>query len=396
MASISKEDDHIQVIRDYQQRLLMQNRYFSVEIKVKSDSAHEKCLSSLLIMNSYISLRMHKESIDEARKRLLEYQNKLKQRYASVSAALFGPAPAGIARLNSVPAPSLLQGSEASPAAGETTHLPSKSAPVQDFVQPVEYSELPQRLQEPSEKDTEQRVDASKPWGYIQTMDVPVQQPPESSQISGSCEEAEKANLVGTPATQALGFHGLPGLIMHKAQDTSTKAQPVPPVRQVQFTLPTDTSSGSSETLHPYKSETGTAPAEKTQLPTSLKHMPVENRTTFEQTLHPPVQPFLSSAASEPGRLQELKNRSGPFSSFSDIVELRNQMLASSRNIQAQQEYLKELQEQLDKQREALLARQRAQEDSLLHRHAELKTQMEQQQEALKVFLQQVCFLSVW
>ncbi|XP_015265765.1 PREDICTED: centrosomal protein of 295 kDa [Gekko japonicus] len=360
VASSSREDDHIQMIRDYQQRLLKQNR-------------------------------VHKESIDEARKRLQEYQNKLKQRYPSVSAALFGPTAAGFACLNSVPAPSLLlQGSDASQRAGQTTHLPSNNAPVQDFAQPVGgYSELPWRLEEPLEKDAEQRRDVGS-QECIQTTDARVQQRPlESSRVSGSHEVTEKVNLVGTPATQALEFHGIPGLFMHRTQDTPAKTQPVPLVRQVQFTLPTDTSHESSETFHPYKSETCADPAGKTQLPTSLNHILAENRATFDQTHCPPVQPLPPPAASEPGRLQELKNRSGSLSSYSDLVELRNRMLASSESIQTQQEHLKELQDQLDQQKEALLARQRAQEDLLMRKHTQLKKQMEQQQEALKAFLQQ-------
>ncbi|XP_077197568.1 centrosomal protein of 295 kDa isoform X2 [Paroedura picta] len=357
VASSSREDDHLQMIRDYQQRLLMQNR-------------------------------MHKESVDEARKRLQEYQNKLKQRYPSVSAALFGPpSSAGFAHLNSVPAPSLLQGSDASQRTGQTAYLPSKIAPVQDFAQPAGYSELPWRLEEPLEKkDVERRHDVGS-RGCIQTTEARVQQRPlELSQFYGSHQETEKADLAGTPATEALEFHRIPGLF---TQESSAKTQPVPAVRQVQFTLPTEMSPGSSETFRPYKSEICAAPAETTPLPTALKHIPAENRATLDQTCHPPVQPLLSPSAREPGRLQGPKPGSGSLSSYPDVVELRNRMLASSESIQAQQEHLKALQEQLEEHREALLARQRAQEDALMRKHAQLKEQMEQQQAALKTFLQQ-------
>ncbi|XP_015683707.2 centrosomal protein of 295 kDa, partial [Protobothrops mucrosquamatus] len=77
----------------------------------------------------------------------------------------------------------------------------------------------------------------------------------------------------------------------------------------------------------------------------------------------------------------------------SDIVELRDQLLASSESIEVQQEHLKELQERLDEQRETLLFRQKIQEDLLLQRHAQLKEKMEQQQEALKGIIKRVCFL---
>ncbi|XP_054830698.1 centrosomal protein of 295 kDa isoform X2 [Eublepharis macularius] len=360
-ASSSGVDDHMQMIRDYQQRLLMQNR-------------------------------MHKESVDEARKRLQEYQNKLKQRYPSVSAALFGSAAPSLGRLNSVPEMSLLlQGSDTSQRAGQTEHLLSENVPSREFPQLVGYSELSRRLEEPLEpKDMEKMLDmASKE--YIQTTNAQVNQRPlQPPQASGSCQEAEKTSPVGTPATQTLEFNGVPGSFMLKTQGTSAKTEPVLPVRQVQFTLPADTSPEPSETLYPYRLEPCAALKEKTPLPVSLHDMLTENTATFDQTRQPPVQPLPSPLASEAERgLKELRSGSASLSSYSDIVELRDRMLASSKSIQAQQEHLKELQEQLDEQREALLSRQRVQEDLLMRNHAQLKKQMEQQQEELKVFLQQ-------
>ncbi|KAG6924240.1 centrosomal protein 295, partial [Chelydra serpentina] len=55
--SSSNEENHIQMIHNYQQCLLLQNR-------------------------------LHKQSVEEARKQLQEYQNKLKQRYSSISMPL--------------------------------------------------------------------------------------------------------------------------------------------------------------------------------------------------------------------------------------------------------------------------------------------------------------------
>ncbi|NXX89434.1 CE295 protein, partial [Centropus bengalensis] len=68
---------------------------------------------------------------------------------------------------------------------------------------------------------------------------------------------------------------------------------------------------------------------------------------------------------------------------YSGILNLRDRVFASSESIQAQQKYLKELQEQIDAQREALLARQKIQEQLLLQKQDKLK----EQQEALKEFL---------
>ncbi|NWI45208.1 CE295 protein, partial [Picathartes gymnocephalus] len=75
------------------------------------------------------------------------------------------------------------------------------------------------------------------------------------------------------------------------------------------------------------------------------------------------------------------------FLNSSGILNLRDRVLASSESIQAQQKYLKELQEQVDAQREALLSKQRIQEKLLLEKQDKLKEQMQRQQEALKEFL---------
>ncbi|NXV78857.1 CE295 protein, partial [Atlantisia rogersi] len=95
---------------------------------------------------------------------------------------------------------------------------------------------------------------------------------------------------------------------------------------------------------------------------------------------------------------EELKAQSGeeffiskrgdaPLLNYSGILNLRDRVLASSESIQAQQRYLRELQEQIDAQREALLSRQKMQEQLLLQKQDKLKEQMQRQQEVLKEFL---------
>ncbi|NXW99237.1 CE295 protein, partial [Larus smithsonianus] len=81
------------------------------------------------------------------------------------------------------------------------------------------------------------------------------------------------------------------------------------------------------------------------------------------------------------------KTGSASLLNYSGIRDLRDRVLASSESIQAQQKYLKELQEQLDAQREALLSRQKIQEQLLLQKQDKLKEQMQRQHEALKEFL---------
>ncbi|XP_061484825.1 centrosomal protein of 295 kDa isoform X2 [Rhineura floridana] len=359
--SSSKEEDHIQMIRDYQQRLLIQNR-------------------------------MHKESVEEARKHLHEYQNKLKERYQSVSAALLGPAKR-LTQQNSIPEPSLqLQGFDGLLRVNLTADQTSRTVPVQE---PTEHSELPWILEVPSEqKNKEPKLDVDSGVTVQPVCTWVDQRPFQLTRTSFSHQQTEK---LGTPLPQSLEFHSIPESLMLKSQDTSVTTQPVAQTRHVQFTFPAGSSSVSSETLWSDKSMSHAPVAEKILLPPSLKpqHIPPKSwtRTTFDHTRVPPLHPLSSvpsSVASETGRTQEclaLQNGSGHLSGYSDIVELRDRMLASSESIQAQQEHLKELQEQLDEQREALLSRQKTQEDVLLQKHAQLKQQMEQQQEALKEFL---------
>ncbi|XP_033002017.1 centrosomal protein of 295 kDa [Lacerta agilis] len=355
------EDDHIQMIRDYQQRLLIQNR-------------------------------MHRASVEEARKRLHEYQNKLKQRYRLVSASLRGPANR-LAQQDSLPdVPSQLQGYRGLQRVNLAAEQPFGTAPVQES---AEHSKLPWMLAVPSSEQggTEQRFDVGS--GHVCTLEG--QRPFQLSQAYGSHQQTEKLGAVETPSAQSLEFHSIPESLMLKSQDTSVTTQPVAETQRAPFTFPVGSSSVSSETLWSDKLTSHAPPAEKILLPATLKHqhIPPESwtRTTLEQAYLPPLRPLspvLSFVSSESQKTQEsyaLKNGIGPTPGYSDIVELRDRMMSSSESIQAQQEHLKELQKQLDKQRESLLSRQKVQEDLLMKKHTHLKQQMEQQQEALKEFI---------
>ncbi|XP_066478490.1 centrosomal protein of 295 kDa [Tiliqua scincoides] len=355
VAGSSTEDDHIQMIRDYQQRLLMQNR-------------------------------IHKESVDRARRRLLEYQNKLKQRYSSASAGLLNHVKKP-AQWNSIPeSPLQLQGFDVLQRVNQSLYPPSKNASVQEFTESAEGL-----LKEPSEQKNKEQIDVG---GGRRVQPVCSQVEHTSSQLSQtSCPQTEKLAVEEIPVTRSMEFQDTSESFMLKSQDTSVTSQPVAPTQHVRFNLSPENSSESSEALWPEKSETHT-PLEKNLLPNSLlkqQHLPTESKTrTSDPACLPHFQPLYSLPTSvnrETGGTQEcvvIKN--GAFSS-SDIIELRDRMLASSESIQAQQEHLKELQEQLDQQREALLSRQRIQEELLMQKHSQLKQQMEQQQEALKDIL---------
>nr|XP_014354082.1 PREDICTED: centrosomal protein of 295 kDa [Latimeria chalumnae] len=95
----------------------------------------------------------------------------------------------------------------------------------------------------------------------------------------------------------------------------------------------------------------------------------------------------LSQAESPvPGSYQSQLILKGPATSFlqnSEALQAQERLLASSVEIQARQDQLKDLQLQLDRQREALLSRQKIREDLLIYKQNQLKEQMQKQQKAL-------------
>ncbi|XP_015744690.2 centrosomal protein of 295 kDa, partial [Python bivittatus] len=354
-AYFSKEDDHLKRIYDCQQRLLMQNR-------------------------------MHQESVDEARRHLEDYQNKLKQRFQSVSIALLNPVNR-LAHLNSLPEPlSQAQEFDQSQRIKLTAYKPSENASVQELG-PSGQENKEQGLEVASDKQAQPSVDSER--------QVQVNQGGfHLAQGSFSHQEKEKLDAVGTPVVQSLEFHRIPESLLPKPEDTSATTQPVARIQNVQFTFPAGDSPERSETLLSETSTPDKPLAEKILLPTFLKHQdtPKESRINIasNQNHHLPLHSISSSPYPIMGKtegIQEssaLKIGSGVLSNCSDIVELKDRLLASSESIEAQQEHLKDLQEQLDEQRKTLLFRQKIQEDLLLQKHAQLKQQMEQQQEALK------------
>ncbi|KAJ6664917.1 hypothetical protein lerEdw1_005889 [Lerista edwardsae] len=352
--SSSREDDHIRMIRDYQQRLLMQTR-------------------------------MHKESIDEARRRLVEYQEKLKKRYPSASAALLNPAQK-LAPCGSIPeSPLQSQGSGVLQGVDLSSHQPSKNASVQEFTEPAD---RPWLLKEPPEQRNKEQMFGVGSGRQAQPVRSQVENISQLSQASYPHQRTAKLAIEEMPAPQSLGFQDTSG-----SQDISVTSRSTARTQQVRFILPPDYSSESSETSCPDKSQSP-APLEKNQPPTSLLkqlQLPTESRMRpADPACLPQFQPLCSVSSSvdmETGRMQEsVAIKNAPLSS-SDVMELRGRVLASSASIEAQQKHLKELQEQLDAQRESLLSRQRMQEELLMQKHTQLKRQMEQQQEALKDIL---------
>lgn len=208
---------------------------------------------------------------------------------------------------------------------------------------------------------------------------------------------------------------------------TAVRTQPEAQAQHVAFVLPAEDSFEPSEAVHCEESsqkmsnhqtetEAGEEPPLKIPLTPSTKRSalvqaaPADSlaywqgsaesttKTSLEQPLYLSEPVTLSHEESKAQGVEEFllsKTGDAALLNYSGILNLRDRVLASSESIQAQQKYLKELQEQLDAQREALLSRQKIQEQLLLEKQDKLKEQMQRQQEALKKILnKQVSFIN--
>ncbi|XP_034614866.1 centrosomal protein of 295 kDa [Trachemys scripta elegans] len=397
--SSSNEENHIQMIRNYQQCLLLQNR-------------------------------LHKQSVEEARKQLQEYQNKLKQRYPSISMPSAVTLQSRFINLKPTPCESVLQ------MRGPTVlhrDYPSASQSsvhvhVQEYAPPLTtHSRTHFVLEKPFEQsDDEQRhnMGSSRQIQSIEASQLEQRQFYLPQQNYPSQEQMEILGPSDNQVRDLSESQKLPGSVMMTSQDSSVMMQTEAHIQQDSSALPTEESSESSRTLYLDKTSVmsqkmpnllieteaqkqpqlivlGTPAAEGSLIAqaasfdsSEYQQVPTESsiKTTFEQTIPQPFQHLtsLSPDESETGASQESlasKNGGASLLNYSSILKLRERVLASSESIQAQQDHLKELQEQLDVQREALLSRQRMQEELLLRKQAKLKEQMQRQQEALKDFL---------
>ncbi|XP_075273455.1 centrosomal protein of 295 kDa isoform X2 [Opisthocomus hoazin] len=379
-----REDSHLQMIRNYQQRLLQQNR-------------------------------LHKQTIEEARKHLQEYQDKLKQRYSSTSATSLSSVATKSMNLKPVSEP-LLQRQGVQP----TQYQSSEQALAQEYAWslPVFSGRLPVLEKPPSQKHEEQ-VHKVCPGRHLQFLEasklkhgkfhLPCGCP--SQEQVGMLEASN--NHVGEPPL----FQLPSGLVMKDV--TAVRTQPEARMQHVRFVLPAENSSEPSETVHFKESsqkmtnhqtetEAGEEPPFKTPLMPAAEESPIVQAVSADSLVYRQgcAEPTVKTSLEQPLGLSEhvtlpreeskaqsaeefliSKAGDGSLLNYSDILSLRNRVLASSESIQAQQKHLKELQEQLDAQREALLSRQKIQEQLLLQKQDKLKEQMRRQQEALKEIL---------
>ncbi|XP_063807506.1 centrosomal protein of 295 kDa isoform X2 [Pseudophryne corroboree] len=331
----SGESLHIQIIREYQQRLLQQNR-------------------------------QHKQSADEARKRLQEYQVLLKRRY-----------------------PHLSTSNQES-----TNHGPESTGTYNNCKTSGALSPAPDRT-------VTVPLQATDPSRALVSANQPIEQRRESHVLIGSgrliptsvSTSEEQLEMVPSSPTDFLAQH----VDSHKLTSRARSPVIIPSPSSSIFSVERHPQVRSSHTDAHYQSPDEDRVRPQHSLVGSEKYSstssPGEQDTSSGTSYHP-----LPSALSlgltdiefsEPNipltmSLAHLRKIDiPPLRDFSNVHEFRKSLLSSSAEIHAQQDQLKELQAQLDKKRESLLSKQKIHEEQLLQKQLELEEQIRKHQESL-------------
>lgn len=357
---------------------------------------------------------MHKQTIEEARKNLQKYQNTLKQRYLSTSEIPLSTEETK--SINLAPVSELLPQMRA---AQPTQHQAREQVHAQEYPQSLPaFSGTLGMLEKPSSQKQEEQarnICAGKSVRFSEASELKHGE----FHLPCDCPSQEQVGMFETANNhirEPLQSHLLSGSV--RKEVTAVRTQPAARQQHVRFVLPAESSSESSETVHSKELsekipnyQTKTQAREEHPFKTSLMlgtkrsadpsvcqqgSVESSSKASPDQLLSLSEPMVLAHEESKAQSVEEfliLKAGDGSSLNYSDILSLRDRMLASSESIQAQQKYLKELQEQLDAQREALLSKQRIQEKLLLQKQDKLKEQMQRQQEALKELLnKQVSF----
>ncbi|XP_053780854.1 centrosomal protein of 295 kDa isoform X3 [Desmodus rotundus] len=301
------EESHRRMIRNYQHQLLQQNRF-------------------------------HRQSVEAARKQLLEYQTMLKGKYPSMTATSLISDSVTSAPPQKSERPTII--SEHWDQGQRPKLSPDKCQPVQpiqiprleqDYFQVPRQNHFPQRLVETTETD----VIAKK---CLESQE----QPKLFSQT-----ETQQTDPVSVPKdshvlSRALS-HDKPLILQHASEvaETLDSQQMFSENNESTFSKPTEPSS----------------------------FLPLVAEHSFSSL----------PAKVEPGKIKEpfsALSKSAVSISHSVISQMKDKSLPNSENITAQQGNLKALQEQLDQQKEVLRSRQEAQEQLLLGKQKELERQI--------------------
>ncbi|XP_063112298.1 centrosomal protein of 295 kDa isoform X2 [Cavia porcellus] len=306
----SDEDSRRQIIRNYQQQLLQQNR-------------------------------LHKQSVDTARRRLLEYQILLKGRFPSTSAtSLISDS------IITVPP----QKSEKSTAISQPWDQSQRFKSSLNKHQPIQISKLEQDyIHVPRQSQFAQIKETSSTSDFLAKQSLESQDHlRQFSQI-----ETQKGDYKLIPK----GLHVFSSTLSHDRQ----------PLLQDTGKI--------SETLRPTASQSVDSP-----------QIVVDSENIFLKLTEPSFLPLVPEhsftilpSKVESRRVQEpfsTVNKSAVSVSHSVIPsQICDQPVPSSATVTTQQNNLKVLQEQLELQKEVLQARQEAQEQLLLHKQKDLEEQ---------------------
>uniref|UniRef100_A0A8C9PL63 Centrosomal protein 295 n=1 Tax=Spermophilus dauricus TaxID=99837 RepID=A0A8C9PL63_SPEDA len=306
---VADDNSHRQMIHNYQQQLLQQNR-------------------------------LHRQSVETARKQLLEYQTILKRRYPSTSASSLISDP-----IISVPP----WKSEKPTAVSEhwdqsqshNKYQPMKSIQFskleQDHIQVLKQNHFPQG----QVKTTE----------ILSTSDVLAKQSLESQKYLRQSSQSE---------TQQSDYELIPK-VSHILSRALSHDRPVElqDTRKISKTSMATT----SQTLD-------------SQQILSENSKNLSSRLTETSLFLPEGSFSIPPVKVESGKVQETVNRSSVSVSHSVISQMHDRPLSSPETITAQQDNLKSLQKQLELQKEVLQARQEAQEQLLLSKQKELEEQI--------------------
>ncbi|XP_019593071.2 centrosomal protein of 295 kDa isoform X1 [Rhinolophus sinicus] len=304
------EDGHRRMIHNYQYHLLQQNRF-------------------------------HRQSVETARKRLLEYQTMLRGKYPSTSATSLLPD-----SVTSAPPerPTII------PDHWDQGQRPKLSLNKCQPIQPIQIPKLEQDyFQLPRQNLIPRRpVETTETDVLAKQCSEPQEQPKQFSQI-----EAQQRDCKSVPKESPILSRALsddrPLTLQHSGEIAETS-------RAMTF------QALDSQQMSENNENTSSKLAEPSFLP-------LVTERSFSSSLPAKV---------ESGKIQErfsTMNKSAVSVSHSKISQMQDKSLPPSENVMAQQGHLKALQEQLDLQKEVLQSRQEAQEQLLLCKQKELERQ---------------------
>ncbi|XP_047372049.1 centrosomal protein of 295 kDa isoform X3 [Sciurus carolinensis] len=306
---VADDNSHRQMIHNYQQQLLQQNR-------------------------------LHRQSVETARKQLLEYQTILKERYPSTAATSLISDP-----IISVP-PWKFEKPTAISECWDQSQSPNKYQPMQS----IQLSKLEQdHIQVPRQNNFPQRQ--VKTTGILSTSDVLAKQ---------SLESQKHLRQSSQTKTQQSDYKLIPKVSHILSRDLShDKPIILQDTRKILETFRATTfQTLDSQQMVSENSET------------------ISSKPTEMSSFLPECSFSSLPVKVESGKIQETVSKSSVSVGHSVISQMHDRPLSSPETITTQQGNLKALQKQLELQKEVLQARQEAQEQLLLSKQKELEEQI--------------------